>query len=102
MQGQLGIPRSLHQKPCCFGKITLYNAISVTAAYTFQRVFARSVSPSRARDNTYSEFNKWLVEVFNGDPAAEEIEDIAAHDSQFNYADHLPPATVGPNREGES
>ena len=65
-------------------------------------MFVRSVSPSRARDNTYSEFNKWLIEVFNGDPSAEEIEDIWAHDSQFNYAEVVPQATVGPNREGES
>ncbi|KAL5486541.1 hypothetical protein EMCRGX_G019036 [Ephydatia muelleri] len=50
-----------------------------------QRTFVRTVSSSRAKENTYKEFGKWITEVFNGDPTAEELDDIAAHDSDFDY-----------------
>ena len=50
-----------------------------------QRTFVRTASSSRAKENTYKEFGKWITEVFNGDPTAEELDDIAAHDSDFDY-----------------
>ena len=50
-----------------------------------QRTFVRTASSSRAKENTYKEFGKWITEVFNDDPTAEELDDIAAHDSDFDY-----------------
>ena len=50
-----------------------------------QHTFVRTRSSSRAKENTYKEFGKCITEVFNGDPTAEELDDVAAHDSDFDY-----------------
>eukprot|EP00731_Ephydatia_muelleri_P028015 Em0019g888a len=61
------------------------------------RVFVRTVGYSKAKHNTYTEFNKWLDDVFKGEPTDDELEDIARHDSEFNYRDAAqPPASAAP------
>ena len=50
-----------------------------------QSTFVRTVPTSRAKDNTYKEFGKWVTEVFSGDPSAQQLDKIAEHDSLFKY-----------------
>ena len=58
---------------------------------------------SKAEDNTYAKFSIWLDEVFHGVPNDDQLDDIAEHDSVFDYAG-LPaldetPAPPVPNTE---
>ena len=56
---------------------------------------------SKAEDNNYTQFNEWLDEVVHGDPTDDDLDDIAHHDSVFDYAglpgDDESPAPPVPN-----
>ena len=74
----------------------------ITPFILFQRVFVRTVGYSKAKHNTYSEFNKWIDDVFKGEPTDDKLEDIAHHDSEFNYRDTVqPPASAAPSTTNE-
>ena len=55
---------------------------------------------SKVEDNTYAQFNIWLDEVFHGVPTDDQLDDIAHHDSVFDYAglpaDDEAPALAAP------
>eukprot|EP00731_Ephydatia_muelleri_P002224 Em0001g2224a len=61
----------------------------------------RTVGYSKAEDNNYTQFNEWLDEVVHGDPTDDDLDDIAHHDSVFDYAglpgDDESPAPPVPN-----